>query len=69
MAESPLCKPHLCRPNTKPTCKGCIKTREDAVAMYRRQGQILPTKLTDWPTLKFMGREYRRIEPEEEEHF
>ena len=29
----------------------------------------MPTKLADWPTLKFMGMEYRRVEAEEEEHF
>ena len=41
----------------------------DAAALYRAQGGVLPTKLADWPTLKFMGREYRMAEPEEEEHF
>jgi len=69
MAESPLCKPSLCRPNTKPTCCKCIKGRADSVALYRKQGGVLPCKMADWPTLKFMVREYRMAEPEEEEHF
>lgn len=69
MADAPLCPPNLCRPNTKPTCCKCIKTKIDAAALYRKHGGVLPTKLADWPTLRFMGREYRRVEQEEEEHF
>lgn len=69
MATAPNCPTHQCRPNTKPTCANCIKTKVDAVALYRAQGGILPTKLADWPTLKFMGAHYRRVEGDEEEHY
>lgn len=69
MATAPNCPTHQCRPNTKPSCKTCIKTKVDAVALYRAQGGILPIKLAYWTTLKFMGAHYRRVEGDEEEHY
>lgn len=69
MATAPNCPTHQCRPNTKPSCKTCIKTKVDAAALYRAQGGILPTKLADWPILRFMGAHYLRVEGDEEEHY
>jgi len=55
-----FCTP--CKPSTKAKCASCPRGNVDLVALYRSQGQVAPSKMTDYPSLRFMAADYLRCD-------